>query len=365
MSGTVSLRQVIDRMVEDGMLAGTRVEQAAAFADRLQDVQPWYVRAMVGLGAWLASLLLIGFVVGISLATGGVALVGAGLIAGAVVLRRQSGNDFAVQSVLAASLAGQALLGYGLAEVHVSPSEMVRMFCIVVLLANVLLFWILPDHIHRMLSLLLATAALVTLLYNLEYNVLVPLLGPLLATALIVLHQYHDRLVTAGHGRLLRPLENGLMLSAFGCLLLSCVYLMPELGSFDFYPYPWISTLPLGALFLYLGIGILPPALRGTSATARLLVWALLPVIVAAAWNAPGLLLALVVLLLGAASGDRFFVGAGIAFFALFVAAWFHGIQVTMLAKSISLISTGAVLLLARWLLLRQPGHATGDGRHA
>ena len=33
--------------------------------------QPWYIRAMVGFGAWLASLLLIGFVAGFSLAMDG------------------------------------------------------------------------------------------------------------------------------------------------------------------------------------------------------------------------------------------------------------------------------------------------------
>ena len=73
----------------------------------------------------------------------------------------------------------------------------------------------------------------------------------------------------------------------------------------------------------------------------------------AAAWAVPGLLLALIVILLGAASGNRLFTGVGIAFLVVFIASYFYGIQVSMLTKSITLMSTGGVVLVARWLLLQ------------
>jgi uncharacterized membrane protein len=70
----------------------------------------------------------------------------------------------------------------------------------------------------------------------------------------------------------------------------------------------------------------------------------------------PGLLLALIVVMLGTASGHRTFVGAGIVFLVVFVAAYFYGIEVSMLTKSITLVSSGVAVLVARWLLLRVVG---------
>ena len=79
--------------------------------------QPWSIRAMVGFGAWLASLLLIGFVASFSvMIDGGYLFIGLALVAGAVLVRRRSENDFLVQSALAASLAGLGLSAFGLAK---------------------------------------------------------------------------------------------------------------------------------------------------------------------------------------------------------------------------------------------------------
>lgn len=54
------------------------------------------------------------------------------------------------------------------------------------------------------------------------------------------------------------------------------------------------------------------------------------------------------VVLLGTATGNRSFIGAGIAFLVVFVTAFFYGIEMTMLEKSITLVATGAAVLFAR-----------------
>jgi uncharacterized membrane protein len=82
-------------------------------------------------------------------------------------------------------------------------------------------------------------------------------------------------------------------------------------------------------------------------------VYGLMIAVIACAWGAPGLLLALTVVLLGAAAGNRSFVGAGIVFLAVFVGAYFYGIETTLLTKAAALTASGAVVLLARWLLLK------------
>jgi uncharacterized membrane protein len=91
-----------------------------------------------------------------------------------------------------------------------------------------------------------------------------------------------------------------------------------------------------------------------------LVIYGLMAVVIGAAWAAPGLLLALIVVMLGASSGSRVFIGAGITFLAIFLAAFFYGIQITMLTKSITLVATGTAVLVARWLILRVATQTAG-----
>ena len=110
----VTLRDVTDALQSDKLLSA---DDAAWFFENRSDLQPWYIRTMVGFGAWLASLLLIGFVASFSVAIdGGYAFIGLSLIVVAVLIRHRTENDFLIQCALASSLAGQALLGYGFAE---------------------------------------------------------------------------------------------------------------------------------------------------------------------------------------------------------------------------------------------------------
>lgn len=87
--------------------------------------------------------------------------------------------------------------------------------------------------------------------------------------------------------------------------------------------------------------------------------------VIASSWAAPGLLLALIVAMLGTAAGNKSFTGAGIAFLALFIAAYFYGIETTMLTKSYTLVGSGAAVLLARWVLLKAiPAEEQGELQH-
>ena len=348
---TVPLEAVVGGLRAEGLLREEQAAEADALIAELRAGQPWYVRAMVAVGAWLASFQVIGFVAAFGIMVGGYVIVGLALIAGAVALRRKYDNDFVVQATLAASLAGQALLAWGIADL--GDAESIELLCTVIIVMSGVLFFIFPDRIHRVLSVLFAASALTVLLYAWEWNAAVPVLGPALAAALVLVHRNRAALTAAGHGHLVRPLESGLMLSAFGCLLLSTVYLLPELDlEFVFYPRPWISTLLLGALFLYVGSFTLQPLAAGTGRAAVPVTYALMLAVIACAWAAPGLLLALIVTLLGAGAGQRTFTGAGIAFLAVFVTAYFYGMETTLLTKSITLVATGAAVLVARWILL-------------
>ena len=348
--GTMSLRDVIEALGNEGLLDDR--ETALTYLRGRSDAQPWYVRAMVAFGAWLASLLLIGFVVGFSFAMeGGYAIIGLLLIGGATVLRHRADGDFPSQSALAASLAGQALFAFGIAET-VGHDEF-ESYLGIVLVTSLVLFVVFPDRIHRVLMVLLAVGSLTGLLYAWEANALIPVLGPALTGVLILLDRQMPRLVGSRHAVLVRPLMNGLLLAAFGVLLISTIYILPELGvnDFVFYPRPWISTLLLGGLLLYVCSTVWPVVAGDAQRAALPMLHGMTVVVIACAWAAPGLLLGMIVVLLGAASGHKTYTGAGIAFIAVFLTAYFYGIEVTMLTKSAVLIATGSALLLVRWII--------------
>lgn len=343
----VTLHEVIRTLQAERLLGADGTD----YLHGLPEQQPWYIRAMVGLGAWLASLLLIGFVASFSMTMqGGYTFIGLALMVGAVLTRRRSENVFLVQGALAASLAGLGLAAYGLADTI--GSEEVEIFLGVLLVASCALFFLFPDRIHRVLMVLLATGSLTMQAYRWEMNALVPFLGPAFTAALILVQVRLPGLVATRLAPLVRPLMNGLMLSAFGVLLLSTLYVLPELGlEYAFYPRPWISTILFGGLFLYVGRLIWSKAVPGADSRALLALYGIMAIVVIGTSAAPGLLLGLIVVMLGAASGRTTFIGAGIGFFVLFLASYFYGIQVDMLTKSIALTATGTLILIARWAI--------------
>jgi len=233
------------------------------------------------------------------------------------------------------------------------------------LVVSSVLFFLFPDRIHRVIMVLLAGGSLTMLLYAWELNALVPVLGPAFIGGSIILHRQMPRLVGSDYGALARPLMSGLMLCASGVLLLSTVYVLPELKvDYQFYPRPWISTILLGGLFLYVGTLIWPQIADPTDAKTLAVICAMMGLIIACSWYGPGLLLGLIVIMLGAASGSRTFIGAGVGIFVIFLATYFYGIEVTMLTKSLTLVATGTAILAARWVvlnLLAAPGAQGSD----
>jgi hypothetical protein len=363
---SVKLRQVVEGLRSEGLLPENSDDTVAAFFENLHETQPWYIRTMVGFGAWLASLLLIGFVGSIGFAAdAGFVIVGALFVGGAVFARMKFENDFVVQSALASSLAGQALFAYGIVEIS-GGNDFEPVLSIVIIL-NGILFFVFPDRTHRVLSILIATSSLGFLLYAWKYNAVVPFLGPVFAAAMVFFYTRQGAIIESGKGDLVGPLVIGLMLTACGFLLLSTVYILPELRwEFAFYPRPWISTILLGALLLYTGTQVWPQIGAVGGSPEMTTFYGLLVVITVSAWAIPGLLLALIVIMLGATSGNRVFIGAGIAFLFVFIATYFYGIQISMLTKSISLVATGVAVLAARWLLLKvAAGPIEGGASHA
>ena len=356
-----TMDQVFGALAEEGLVGSDWAVEILAETD-LGPPQPWYVRAMVGFGAWVGSLLLISAIVGTSVATTGGGYIALGLlfIFVAVAGRHVTNSDFTRQAAIATSLAGQGLLAGGVAEAgsfNVFDSVFVTL-----ILTNAILIRIFPDRTHRFLSVLFIVSSTVTLVYVREPQAILPVFGPLLALGVLALLEAETRIVSKGLDEIVTPITAGMLMSALGCLTLSTLYVLPQVAeSFTFYPRPWISTLLLGALLFYVQRDIWSAMFGDPTGSAAVAGYGVTALVIVAALPAPGLILALFVMALGLVHGNPMYAGAGVVFLVVFIGAYFYGIDATMLTKSVTLVGTGVAILLARRALISLAERSEGS----
>ena len=330
---------------------------------------PWYVRTMLGAAGWIGALFLFGFI-GIAFkfvidSTTALLSVGALCCVGAYVLFRIAReNVFATQFGLAASLAGQVLFIFGLTKMlnHDSLTTYTMIFVFEALLAALV-----PNFIHRVMTTWAAMFALSILLTRMGAG---PLASALPAAGLAFI--WLNELRWAGQAALWQPLGYGLALGQVqmdASLLWRYGDLWLTRRSTDanwlYLHAPWIGRLVVAAIL----IGAVAWLMKreGVAVTSRLSITLLAVMLLVAALSllAPGLPTALLIVLLGFAAGNRVLLGLGYVAFAGFLVYYYYQLEMTLLVKSIILLGTGTLLLLARMALGRWFTPLAGERPHA
>jgi hypothetical protein len=345
-----TMRVVLDQLVDEGLLPPAAPVAIGSTLSAPDDAagNPWYVRVLVGIGAWIAAVLLIAFLVGgVELVRTAESSIVAGLIlcGVAIAIRRFVPDSvFAVQLALALSMAGQVLFGGGVASL--SRGVPITVLAIVVL--EVLLIAVYPDMMHRFLSTIVIVGALVALL--LDWNLpgaVHPLVG-LLAAGALALWERESALAVARAEGLGRPIGYGLVVALLGVLCLGLTDLIAI-------PHWWVSGLLLLPMLLVLEYRIVSRfEPRAAAAIVAWLVGATVLVSLPALWT-PGVLAAVVVIVLGFQRGNRLLLGLGALFLAVFLIAFYYHLDITLLLKSLMLLATGLLLMGLRWLMPREP----------
>jgi len=350
--------QLWERLITAGIAHGPLPADAG-------DRSPWYVRAMLGIAAWLAAVFLLTFV-GIALsgllrnATAALA-VGIGICGGAiVVLRMVPASVFVAQLAVASSLAGQGLIAFGLLD-HGGWREAEPWLAIVAF--EVVLIALAPDYLHRVLSTLAAAFALRIALGAIGWAALFP---AVLAVAFVATQGTATRLPT--RGALWTPVATGLVIALL--LLVPSMLVLNEFwggprSALQFIAFPpWLGTTALTAVFVVAIGKLLWEA--GVAWTSSMGVSALLGAlaVVVAAWPIPGVMVALLMLLMAFAAGQRVLIGLAILALLAALGEYYYSMQATLLVKAAALFATGVVLIGSRMLVRvaipREPevGHA-------
>jgi hypothetical protein len=321
-------------------LAQERGEVTSALA------MPWYVRLVVGVGAWVTAIAAIALGVAIISLSGSdsfeTMLIMLGvvyLVLGLFLLRIAKSGVFATQLGAAISAAGVAMIAAGtFFSFEVLPALLV---CIVLTTVIIIMT---PNRTLQFLAALLTAGFFVSALIDLGipyYLGIVALAGP------------------AGMVLILRPFQRDLRPMAVVLLLVFPIFdwFYVDVASFAYYE----QTVATGGWFakaLNIGLFLSLVAIHWRRAAisdvrTRLSVFAVAAIVVGLLLP-PGGAAALMILMFAFVLGSRPLALLGILLQINYIWRFYYDMEVTLLIKSGILVAVGAALVLASWLMMRR-----------
>ena len=342
----MTIRQVIEQLTLEGLLTVDQAEVETTLAKGLSGVEestPWYIRLLIGLTAWLGALFFLIFLLA-ELLDGDTGAIITGLMfcGAAIVLRWQASTSvFLGQLALVISLAGQGVFMLGVGNL----TDSIVAIALATIVLELLLIGFYRDILHRFLSTLVIIGALLALLWEVKLLEGVHGLMTLLAVGSLWLWMSEAWWITNKLDQFSRPIAFGFVFGLFGLLLLSLVD-DPEIK------YWWLSALGLWLVLLGLEYLILRSyEIAPTSRIGASLFGGTLLLLVPSS-QTPGILGALIVLLLGFQRGNRVLMGLATIFLIFFLANFYYLLELTLLMKSLLLMLTGLLIFTLRYVLL-------------
>lgn len=314
---------------------------------------PWFVRVMLGIAGWIGALFLLGFV-GVGFAfvmkSAGVSFaVGAAVCAGvALLFRSVSASDFVSQFGLAVSLAGQALMAFGLVKLS---GDSFTAAALAIALQQAVLFVLVPGFLHRVWTSWTGAYAAVYALGNAGLHAFAPaavtfgFLWPWLAE---FDHPRRGELLrAAGYGLALAALQTAVMQSALWQLALGSREALGGKAGL------WLGHLAAGLVLVWAVLRLLKREGVPISAPHGRIALAGAGILALVSLEAPGIGPAAAILVTGYANGSRVLAGLGVIALIGYLSHYYYALHATLLEKSALLAGGGLVLLAARFALHR------------
>jgi hypothetical protein len=351
----LTLSDVLAQLRAEG-LAPTGADDAmrSALARSTEEQLPWYLRAVVGLGAWVATAFLLGFLFEIDVLKGDTTriIVGALLVSGAVWLRREETGEFLRQLAVAASLAGQGLVVFGIGEALHSPAAA----GVTGVVLSVVLVWLMPDRLHRFLSAVIGSVAALAAVVDLG----LPYGYEITTLALVALAAYIWRVGVRVRdertAEMLEPVGYGLVVALFGVLLFGDSMVFSEVAREIHRGYRRSYLGAITTVGITIALAALVSAILEEHRTPRggkLWVVAIGAILLlgAATLSSPGIVAGATVLVLGFDRRNPVLIALAVMFLLVFGSVYYYSLSLTLLEKSGVLAASGVLLLALRWYL--------------
>jgi len=367
-----SINTVFTQLQQEGLIEnGWQQPVQTGLADEIEEA-PWYIRSLIAFGAWIASFFFLGFIALLGWSVfddllGKSALLVFSLfcLLGATVLRNKRSQEFSVQVALAITLAGEVLLAIGLAlqqnYSYFSDNHTEVIVLLGLLASQGIIFFVYPDRTLRFLSIVAMISETIILIYVNHVPSVVHGVLLVLAIGFTQLVLAEPKIYSTKVAEIFNPLKYGVLIGLLGSMMLSTMYILPDLHNQAMvFPKPWISTLSMGAILIYCLLRVTANTAFPMRESVKIVALVGAVCFILLSWNAPGLVLSFVILLLGFHSANRIITGIAIGFFVIFLTAFFYGIEVSLLHKSYTLIGTGSFLLVAWYILHKQASRHEG-----
>jgi len=337
---------------------------------------PWPIRLLMGGAGWLGALFFQMFLIGTVFATtrgNGLAMAVTGVVMIGIaialyrVTTRESGRIALGQFALALSLGGQGMAIAGVGEalgfhrfLETAP------FWLGVALFEVVLFALVPDRLHRFLTMLaiwtaLGIAACVALgdLIAPRWTAIPMALGPMTALAFAALLAFvmrEDQLAAAGRLPMAEPAADATLLMALlGALVVTGFAHPAELIFGVDTPWRaqggWLAGALIGAALVVMALLECRRLARSVPVAAAVL--AVTIAFSALMVYAPAVTAGVLALAVALRRGSLPWLGLAVATVLIGFVWYYSTLQWTLLAKSATLVAAGALLLAARVALGR------------
>lgn len=343
----MTIREVIEQLIRENRVPPETIVQLqdSVLKELWKEQSPWYVRTLIGVSAWIAAVLFLVFMFGIDiLDSGGEAMLsGAIFLIATTIIRWKVDHIFVNQLMLAFNLVGQAMLIIGISDIGNSE----ELAAIVALGLEIVLIVVYRDTVLRFLSTLFAYAAVVSLGYMYDTPNALHALIVLTTFTVGVLWDNEAQFLTRKSAAVYKPVRYGM---TFVLLLLLIPSMLEDISVTSW----WISTLGLLLVVLFTEYRVLDQYTMSPSSKIGMLVMLCTVLFALPLMTTPGIIAAVLVLVLGFQRGQRVLMGLALAFLVVFLIAFYYHLEVTLLVKSFVLLASGLVLLGMRWALLWQ-----------
>lgn len=332
---------------------------------------PWFVKILLGFSGWLAAIFLLIFLGSmfsfIFEQPLGSFICGVILLVAAYFLLIRSKNDFLENLAFVFSLAGQALIFYGIFELFENNE---RLTLSIIIAVEIVLFILIPHFIHRLFTVSTAVSCILMLsgTFYLEF-----LTSSLLLICFVYLCLQEFKF----------PNRQDMLQACIYGLVLVLIFFYISLrynlsGEFNLHDISnpelfakinyWGGILFLFATVLYCVVNLLQRYNLVLHDKKSIVIILSALIFCFVGMNAHGVILSVIILLCGFSNSNKILQGLGVLSLLFFTSQYYYSLNITLLEKSKHLLILGISLLLLRWLaayLLNNKTQTNGVSHHA
>jgi len=344
--------KLVEELESKGFNSG---DELSVFIIKQQQEQelPLYLRAIAGVGAFIASFCFMGFLETTDIIDfrneEGLVIWGLTFVASAIGLQRMAGNgntvrhNFLIQSSFASMAVGKALFVFGIAQLIDTPwSVSLALFII-----TACTYFIYRMSIDRFLS---SLGVLLSVLLSIKIDAEISGSREFIFNTFFLL-QFACTAFLLTYGRIKQdyiPLAYALIFSLCICVLVLAAQI--EFGSFRDKE---IINLAFANIVLTVGLVALFSWTAGSIERLKTepFILASIGALLLGLISAPGILLAIGLMVLGYAKHEQLLIIAGALLMPLFLWLYYYNLDISLLHKSAILIASGIILLAGRFYL--------------